>query len=108
MRNNSISTNINNNNNENINFGLIAAVFFALWLSDFRDKSQINIVTMTAIYNIYGIIFGSTFCFNIYHNFGCFIKKLITEEISPKKLLFIGGLIFLAFCEETLYSIYSI
>ena len=57
MRNNSISTNINNNNNnENINFGLIAAVFFALWLSDFRDKSQINIVTIQ-LYIIYMELF---------------------------------------------------
>ena len=51
---NSISTNLNNNN-ENKNFGLIAAVFFALRLSDCKDKSQINSVTMAVIYNIYGL-----------------------------------------------------
>ena len=45
---------------EGNNFGMITAIFFALCLSDFGDKSQLAIVTMAALYNIYGILLGST------------------------------------------------
>lgn len=106
LRSNSISTNLSTNS-DNISFGLITAVFFALCLSDFGDKSQIAIVTMAAIYNIYGIILGSTIALIGTVTLAVLFGKWITEKISPKKLLFIGGLIFLAFAGETLYSIYS-
>ena len=106
LRNNSITSNISNTN-ENINFGFIMTIFFALCLSDFGDKSQITIVTMAAIYNIYGIILGSTIALIGTVTLAVLFGKLITEKISPKRLLFIGGLIFLVFGGEALYNIYN-
>ena len=103
LRSNSISS-INNNNNE-LNIGLIIGIFFALCLSDFGDKSQIAIITMAAIYNIYGIILGSTIALIGTITLAVLFGKWLSEKISPQKLLLIGGLIFLAFGIETLFSI---
>ena len=112
LRSSSISTDINNknsqnniNNNNDLNFGLIIAIFLAICLSDFGDKSQIAIITMAAIYNIYGILLGSTIALTTTVTLAALFGKWITEKISPKKLLLIGGLIFLAFGMETLYNI---
>ena len=112
LRSSSISTDINNknsqnniNNNNDLNFGLIIAIFLAICLSDFGDKSQIAIITMAAIYNIYGILLGSTIALTTTVTLAVLFGKWITEKISPKKLLLIGGLIFLAFGMETLYNI---
>ena len=103
LRSNSISS-INNNNNE-LNIGLIIGIFFALCLSDFGDKSQIAIITMAAIYNIYGIILGSTIALIGTITIAVLFGKWLTDKISPKKLLLIGGFIFLAFGIETLFNI---
>ena len=93
MRSNSIST-IDFNVNKDSNFGLITAIFFALCLSDLGDKSQLAIVTMAAIYNIYGILLGSTIALLGTVTLAVLFGKWLTEKISPKKLLFVGGLIF--------------
>ena len=106
MRSNSIST-IDFNINNDSNYGLITAIFFALCLSDVGDKSQLAIVTMAAIYNIYGILLGSSIALLGTVTLAVLFGNWLTEKISPKKLLFIGGLIFLVFGVETLVSIYN-
>ena len=106
MRSNSIST-IDFNTNNDSNYGLITAIFFALCLSDVGDKSQLAIVTMAAIYNIYGILLGSSIALLGTVTLAVLFGNWLTEKISPKKLLFIGGLIFLVFGGETLVSIYN-
>ena len=105
-RSNSIST-LDFSINNDSNIGLITASFLAICLSDFGDKSQIAIVTMAAIYNIYGILLGSTIALLGTVTLAVLFGNWITEKISPKKLLFIGGLIFLIFGGETFASIYS-
>ena len=106
MRSNSRST-IDLDISKDSNYGLITAIFFALCLSDLGDKSQLAIVTMAAIYNIYGILLGSTIALLGTVTLAVLFGNWLTEKISPKKLLFIGGLIFLAFSGETLVSIYN-
>ena len=106
MRSNSIST-IDFKINNDSNFGLNTAIFFALCLSDLGDKSQLAIVTMAAIYNIYGILLGSTIALLGTVTLAVLFGNWLTEKISLKKLLFIGGMIFLVFAGETLASIYS-
>ena len=92
---------------EGSNFGMIIAIFFALCLSDFGDKSQLAIVTMAALYNIYGILLGSTLALIGTVTLAVLFGNWISEKVSPKKLLLIGGLIFLTFGIETLYNICS-
>ena len=102
IRSNSYMSDSSNNEGS---IGLITAIFFALCLSDFGDKSQLAIITMAAIYNIYGILLGSTIALVGTVTLAVLFGKWISEKISPKKLLFIGGIIFLSFGLETLYSI---
>lgn len=92
---------------EGSNFGMIAAIFCALCLSDFGDKSQLAIITMAALYNIYGILLGSTLALIGTVTLAVLFGNWISEKISPKKLLLIGGLIFLTFGAETLYNLCS-
>ena len=92
---------------ESSNFGMIIAIFFALCLSDFGDKSQLAIITMAALYNIYGILLGSTLALIGTVTLAVLFGNWISEKVSPKKLLLIGGLIFLTFGMETLYNICS-
>ncbi len=105
LRTNSNITEISNTNNGN--FGLITAIFFALCLSDFGDKSQIAIITMAAIYNLYGILLGSTIALIGTVTLAVLFGNWILEKISPKKFLLIGGLIFLTFGFQTLLNIYN-
>jgi putative Ca2+/H+ antiporter (TMEM165/GDT1 family) len=92
---------------EGNNFGLITAIFFALCLSDFGDKSQLAIITMAALYNIYGILLGSTLALIGTVTLAVLFGNWISEKVSPKKILLIGGLIFLTFGIEILYNICS-
>ena len=92
---------------EGSNYGTITAIFFALCLSDFGDKSQLAIITMAALYNIYGILLGSTLALIGTVTLAVLFGNWISEKVSPKKLLLIGGLIFLTFGMETLYNICS-
>ena len=92
---------------EGSNFGMITAIFFALCLSDFGDKSQLAIITMAALYNIYGILLGSTLALIGTVTLAVLFGNWISEKVSPRKLLLIGGLIFLTFGVETLYNICS-
>ena len=52
-----------NYNNNNKNYGLCLALFFTFLLSDIGDKSQIATITIAAIYNLYGVILGTTLAF---------------------------------------------
>lgn len=105
LRTNSNITDISNTNNGN--FGLITAIFFALCLSDFGDKSQIAIITMAAIYNLYGILLGSTIALIGTVTLAVLFGNWILEKISPKKFLLVGGMIFLTFGFQTLLNIYN-
>ena len=102
LRSNSIELNNNNENN-----GKIIAIFLALCLSDFGDKSQIGVMTLAAIYNLYGVLLGSTIALVSTVTLAVLFGKWISEKISPKKLLFIGGIIFLIFGVEILFNIYK-
>lgn len=92
---------------EGSNYGTITAIFFALCLSDFGDKSQLAIVTMAALFNIYGILLGSTLALIGTVTLAVLFGNWISGKVSPKKLLLIGGLIFLTFGAETLYNLCS-
>ena len=98
------NTNINDSNNE-INAGLIIAIILMLCLSDFGDKSQIAVITMAAIYDIYGVLIGSSLALLGTVTIAVLFGAWICEKISPKILFFIGGILFLIFGFEVLINI---
>ena len=94
-----------NNNNNNKTYGLCLALFFTFLLSDIGDKSQIATITIAAIYNLYGVILGTTLAFLLTCALGIICGNYICEKISTKNIMFIGGTIFLIFAGELLYKI---
>ena len=99
---------INNNNNDKnqINIGLIIGLVLILCLSDLGDKSQITVITMAAIYDLYGILIGSTIALIGTVSLAILFGTWICEKISPKILLFTGGILFLIFGCEVLLNIF--
>ena len=88
-----------------ISFGIIFTIFLILCLSDLGDKSQITVITMAAIYDLYGILIGSTFALLGTVTLAVLFGTWICEKVSPKILFFIGGLIFLIFGGEVLLNV---
>ena len=103
------SSNSNNNNSE-INIGLILLLVFMLCLrlclSDIGDKSQITVITMAAIYDLYGVLIGSSLALIGTVTLAVLFGHWICEKMSPKVLLFIGGILFLIFGFEVLLNIF--
>ena len=93
-------------NNENeVSFGLIIRIVSMLCLADMGDKSQITVITMAAIYNIYGVLIGSSLALMITISLAAFFGSWICNKIKPSILLFSGGIIFLVFAAEVLLNI---
>ena len=97
--------NINIYKTNEISFGIIFTIFLILCLSDLGDKSQITVITMAAIYDLYGILIGSTFALLGTVTLAVLFGTWICEKVSPKILFFIGGLIFLIFGGEVLLNV---
>ena len=99
---------INENNNNGINTGLIIAIIIMLCLSDFGDKSQITVMTMAAIYDLYGILIGSTLALVGTVTIAVLFGAWICDKISTKLLFLIGGILFLIFgCEILINILYN-
>ena len=99
---------INENNNNGINTGLIIAIIIMLCLSDFGDKSQITVMTMAAIYDLYGILIGSTLALVGTVTIAVLFGTWICDKISTKLLFLIGGILFLIFgCEILINILYN-
>ena len=111
LRTNSNTSNlnvINENNNNEINTGLIIAIIIMLCLSDFGDKSQITVMTMATIYDLYGILIGSTLALVGTVTIAVLFGAWICDKISTKLLFLIGGILFLIFgCELLINILYN-
>ena len=105
LKDDDIASNSTHNNNE-INIGLIFLLAFMLCLSDIGDKSQITVITMAAIYDLYGVLIGSSLALICTVTLAVLFGNWICEKISPKVLLFIGGILFLIFGFEVLLNIF--
>ena len=100
-----ISISTTNDSNNEVSVGLIIGIILMLCLSDFGDKSQIAVITMAAIYDLYGVLIGSTLALLGTVTIAVLFGAWICDKISPKILLFIGGTLFLIFGFEILISI---
>ena len=93
------------NSDNEVSFGLIIRIVSMLCLADMGDKSQITVITMAAIYNIYGVLIGSSLALMITISLAAFFGSWICNKIKPSILLFSGGIIFLVFAAEVLLNI---
>ena len=88
-----------------VGIGMIISVVSMICLADMGDKSQITVITMAAIYNIYGVLLGSSLALSITITLATLFGTWICNKISPQILLFVGGIIFLVFAAEVLLNI---
>ena len=88
-----------------VGIGMIISVVSMICLADMGDKSQITVITMAAIYNIYGVLLGSSLALSITITLAALFGTWICNKISPQILLFVGGIIFLVFAAEVLLNI---
>ena len=88
-----------------VSIGLIVSVVSMICLADIGDKSQITVITMAAIYNIYGVLIGSSLALSITITLAALFGTWVCNKISPQILLFSGGIIFLVFAAEVLLNI---
>ena len=95
----------NDFNNNKTTYGLCFALFITFLLSDIGDKSQIATVTIAAVYNLYGVIIGTTLAFILTCALGILCGNFICQRISTKNIMYIGGGIFLLFAGELLYKL---
>ena len=95
----------NNNNNNQTTYGLCLALFITFLLSDIGDKSQIATITIAAVYNLYGVLIGTTLAFLLTCALGILCGNFICQKISTKNIMYIGGGIFLFFAGELLYKL---
>ena len=93
------------NSDNEVSFGLIIRIVSMLCLADMGDKSQITVITMAAIYNIYGVLIGSSLALMTTISLAAFFGSWICNKIKPSILLFSGGIIFLVFAAEVLLNI---
>ena len=99
---------IENNSNNEISVGYVIAIILMLCLSDFGDKSQIAVITMAAIYDLYGILIGSTLALLGTVTIAVLFGTWICDKISTKILFLIGGILFLIFgCELLINILYN-
>jgi putative Ca2+/H+ antiporter (TMEM165/GDT1 family) len=88
-----------------VSIGLIVSVVSMICLADIGDKSQITVITMAAIYNIYGVLIGSSLALSTTITLAALFGTWVCNKISPQILLFSGGIIFLVFAAEVLLNI---
>ena len=102
-----IKNNIKNNEiyNNKTTYGLCFALFITFLLSDIGDKSQIATITIAAVYNLYGVLIGTTLAFLLTCALGILCGNFICQKISTKNIMYIGGGIFLFFAGELLYKL---
>jgi len=110
LSNNNNDNNNDNNNNNNINNGnnndryiseselkLCAALFATFAISEIGDKSEIATITIASIYNLWGVIFGTSLAFMTTNGIAVLFGKWICSKISTKKILLFGGILFILF-----------
>ena len=77
-------------------------LFTFLLLSELGDKSEIATVTIAAIYNIYGVLIGTTTAYFCTIIIAGLIGHTVGQYITEKTMCIVGGFLFLAFALEIL------
>ena len=81
---------------------LCAELFGFLWLIEFGDKSEISTVTITAIYNVYGVLVGTMLAYLGAIGIAAFIGVYVGQFLTEKMMTIIGGILFIGFAIQIL------
>ena len=81
---------------------LCVELFTFIVLSEFGDLSQIATIAIAAIYNIYGVIIGTSIAYLCAILVAAFIGYTVGKFITEKVMCIISGFLFIIFALEIL------
>ena len=81
---------------------LCIQLFLFLCLSEFGDKSEISTVTITAIYNVYGVLIGTMLAYLGAISIAAFLGIYVGKFLTEKMMTIIGGVLFIGFAVQIL------
>ena len=82
--------------------GLCMELFILLCLSELGDRSEISTVTITAVYNILGVLIGTMIAYFLAIVIAAFLGNLIGKFLTEKMMTLIGGMVFIFFAIQIL------
>jgi putative Ca2+/H+ antiporter (TMEM165/GDT1 family) len=93
---------INNeeNKNEYVDFKIFSAIFTTMIISECGDRTQISSITMSALFNIYGVLIGSSLALMTSCILGVYFGKSLVKYLHEKSLNILLGFIFLLYAIE--------
>lgn len=83
-------------------FQICLELFVALTLSEMGDKSQITTVAIAALYNVYGVLIGTSLAYFCTILIAIVCGHFLSKYVSEKQMTLIGGIIFLLFSIQLL------
>lgn len=83
-------------------WSLCIELFWFLCISELGDKSEISTVTIAAIYNVWGVLFGTSFAYLCTIIIATFLGLLIGKYITERMMCIIGGFLFIFFAIQIL------
>ena len=85
---------------EYIDFKIFATIFTTMAISECGDRTQISSITMSALFNIYGVLIGSSFALITSCILGVYFGKSLIKYLHEKTLNILLGFIFLLYAIE--------
>jgi putative Ca2+/H+ antiporter (TMEM165/GDT1 family) len=79
-------------------------LFTTIILAEFGDRSQISAVLISAAYNFYGVLIGSTLAHIVCIIIAIYMGVYLSQYLSEKQMNIFGGVLFILFAIQILYE----
>lgn len=89
-----------NQTKEYIDFKIFSTIFSTMAISECGDRTQISSITMSALFNIYGVLIGSSCALITSCILGVYFGKSLIKYLHEKSLNILLGFIFLLYAIE--------
>ena len=89
-----------NQTKEYVDFKIFSTIFSTMAISECGDRTQISSITMSALFNIYGVLIGSSCALITSCILGVYFGKTLIKYLHEKSLNILLGFIFLLYAIE--------
>jgi putative Ca2+/H+ antiporter (TMEM165/GDT1 family) len=86
--------------------GVSWMLFTSIVFAEFGDRSQISAIFISAAYNFYGVLLGSSLAHVICILIAIYLGLWLGHYLSEKQMNYIGGVLFLIFALQIIYDKY--
>ncbi len=87
---------------------ILWAFFISLILAEMGDRSQITVIIISAVYNLYGVLLGSSLSHVVAIILAIYLGEYLSHYLSEKQMTYIGGFIFFIFAIQVILMKYEI